>query len=196
MSPLSTIVDGQSVTWRDRRRWLWLLGLVVPLLPVVGGAMALGLGIRAGWWMGPLFVVAIAPMLDLLAGNNEENPPDWAQVPLEADRYYRWCTFVFVPVQYASFIAGCWVAVRQPGLLAVDRVGLCFKNHQNHPPNRRQNCPTPQEPTGDLRSRKTAARAGRAQARWPPECRPGEPQRARPKRRGPPRRPFRSVVTV
>ncbi len=126
MSPLSTIVDGQSVTWRDRRRWLWLLGLVVPLLPVVGGAMALGLGIRAGWWMGPLFVVAIAPMLDLLAGNNEENPPDWAQVPLEADRYYRWCTFVFVPVQYASFIAGCWVAVRQPGLLAVDRVGLCL----------------------------------------------------------------------
>ncbi len=126
MRTLTASIDGQVVAWRDRRRWLWLLGLVVPLLPVLGGGLALSLGLRAGWWMGPLFVVAIAPLLDLLAGSNTQNPPEWAQVPLESDRDYRWCTYLFVPLQYGTFISGCWVAMRLPGLETVDRIGLCL----------------------------------------------------------------------
>ena len=28
--------DGTTVPWRDKKRYLWILGLVVPLTPIVG----------------------------------------------------------------------------------------------------------------------------------------------------------------
>ena len=30
------------------------------------------------------------------------NPPDSILKWLEQDRYYRWCTYVFIPIQYAG----------------------------------------------------------------------------------------------
>ena len=31
---ITSVVDGQQVSWTDRKRYLWPLGLVVPLLPL------------------------------------------------------------------------------------------------------------------------------------------------------------------
>ena len=35
------------------------------------------------------------------------NPPDSIIKWLEQDRYYRWCTYVFIPIQYAGLILAC-----------------------------------------------------------------------------------------
>ena len=37
------------------------------------------------------------------------NPPDSVLKWLEQDRYYRWCTYLFIPVQYAGLVFACWL---------------------------------------------------------------------------------------
>ncbi len=96
-------------TWRDPQRHLWLLGIVVPLLPLIGwlGFHQTGYGVFL--WMGPIWILGIIPLLDLVVGADTSNPPDWAVSQLEADRYYRWCTYLFVPAQFASLVWGAWL---------------------------------------------------------------------------------------
>jgi alkane 1-monooxygenase len=37
------------------------------------------------------------------------NPPDDVIKWLEQDRYYRWCTYAYLPVQYAGLVLACWL---------------------------------------------------------------------------------------
>ena len=58
--PRSTVPEGSTEAWRDHKRRLWLIGLVVPSLAfVAGGGWAL-----TGWgvwfWIGPIVVLGIA----------------------------------------------------------------------------------------------------------------------------------------
>ena len=39
---ITSVVDGQQVSWTDRKRYLWPLGLVVPLLPLAARQGAVG----------------------------------------------------------------------------------------------------------------------------------------------------------
>ena len=67
---ITSVVDGQQVSWTDRKRYLWPLGLVVPLLPLAA---------RDGlWWAGPVWVLVIIPLLDAAIGQDRSNPPEWA----------------------------------------------------------------------------------------------------------------------
>jgi alkane 1-monooxygenase len=118
-------VEPASISWRDPKRYLWPLGLLVPLLPF----MALGLveltGLGIFWWWGPVFLYVIIPIADMTIGTDAENPPDSALKHLENDKYYRWCTYVFIPLQYASLIGAC--AIWSNGQLSVlENLGLAF----------------------------------------------------------------------
>jgi alkane 1-monooxygenase len=48
-------------------------------------------------------------VLDLLIGLDARNPPDAVIKALEQDRYYRWCTYLYLPIQYAGLIFACWL---------------------------------------------------------------------------------------
>ena len=37
------------------------------------------------------------------------NPPDSVIKWLEQDRYYRWCTYLYIPIQYAGLVLACWL---------------------------------------------------------------------------------------
>jgi alkane 1-monooxygenase len=93
--------------WTDPKRYLWLLGLVVPLIPFLAWGLAEASGLGVFYWLGPVLVFAIIPALDLLIGKDATNPPDSAIRWLEADRWYRWCTYLFLPLQIASLIFAC-----------------------------------------------------------------------------------------
>lgn len=118
-----TVTPGSTEQWKDHKRYLWLIGLVVPSLAFV----ALGLHALTGWsvwlWIGPVVVLVIVPAIDLIAGLDRSNPPDELIEALERDRYYRWITFLFLPVQYAGFAAAFWV-ITHGGLSVVDKIGL------------------------------------------------------------------------
>ncbi len=114
-----------TVSWHDPKRYLWLLGLLVPTLPFMAYLLAKVSGLGFFWWWGPIFIFGIMPGLDTLVGRDGLNPPDEVIARLEADRYYRWCTYLFLPIQYASLIWACWMWAHG-GLSVVDKAGLAL----------------------------------------------------------------------
>ena len=102
-------MGADSIAWRDRKRYLWLFGLVVPLFPFIGGALASLTGWDIFWYFGPLMLFCVIPVIDLLTGLDRSNPPDEVISALEADRYYRWVTYLFLPLQYLALIWACWL---------------------------------------------------------------------------------------
>jgi alkane 1-monooxygenase len=109
--------------WTDPKRYLWLLGLVVPLLPFIAWGLVELTGLGIFWWVGPAVVFVAIPLLDRLIGKDSSNPPDSILRRLEDDRYYRWCTYAFIPIQYAALVFAC---SRWSGgdLSTIDSLGL------------------------------------------------------------------------
>jgi alkane 1-monooxygenase len=70
-------------------------------------------------------ILGVVPAIDLVAGLDRSNPPDDVIEALEQDRYYRWITYLFLPVQYAGFLAAFWM-VAHGDLSPVDRLGLAI----------------------------------------------------------------------
>ena len=98
----STVPDGSTEQWRDKKRYLWLLGLVVPLLGFIAISGWHLTDIGAFLWTGPIVVLLVVPAIDFAAGLDRSNPPDDIIEELEEDRYYRYITFAFLPIQYAD----------------------------------------------------------------------------------------------
>jgi alkane 1-monooxygenase len=127
--PAQAHVPGQGVQagtrWRDRKRYAWLLGLIVPLLPFISWGLVEATGLGVFWFYGPVLIFGVFPLLDLLAGLDASNPPDSVIKWLEQDRYYRWCTYLFLPLQYAGLVFACWMWSRG-GLSTLESVGLAL----------------------------------------------------------------------
>ncbi len=112
-----------TAAWRDRKRPLWLLGLVMPLLPFIAIAGHASTGWPVWLWIGPLVILGLVPIVDLAVGLDPSNPPQDAIEALERDRYYRWLTFCFLPLQYAGLAAAMfYIATATMG--TADRIGL------------------------------------------------------------------------
>jgi alkane 1-monooxygenase len=102
-------VDVNPAEWTDGKRYAWLLGIVVPLSPFFAWFYWSLTGVGAFWFIGPVLVFVIFPLLDMAIGMDSTNPPDSVLKFLEQDRYYRWCTYVFIPIQYAGLVFACWM---------------------------------------------------------------------------------------
>jgi alkane 1-monooxygenase len=111
--------------WTDPKRYAWLLGLVIPMLPFIAWALVELTGLGFFWFWGPILVFVIFPIADMIVGMDAENPPDSIIKWLEQDRYYRWCTYLFIPIQYAGLIFACWLWA-DGGLSTVSSIGLAL----------------------------------------------------------------------
>jgi alkane 1-monooxygenase len=111
--------------WRDGKRYAWLLGVLVPTLPFIVYGLVQLTGWGALWFFGPVLIFGVFPPLDLLIGLDAENPPDSVLKWLERDRYYRWCTYAFLPLQYAGLVFACamWAG---GNLSIVHKIGLAL----------------------------------------------------------------------
>ncbi|WP_460111000.1 alkane 1-monooxygenase [Streptomyces sp. YKOK-J1] len=109
--------------WRDPKRPLWLLALAVPTLPFQAGGLVTLTDLHVFWWWGPFFAFVLVPLADWLSGADGTNPPDEAVPLLEADRYYRWCTYLYLPLQFGALVWACsrWA---DGGLPVADSLGL------------------------------------------------------------------------
>ncbi|WP_345342101.1 alkane 1-monooxygenase [Rhodococcus olei] len=137
-----TEVGAQSpVQWRDKKRHLWLLGLVPPTAIFIATALVWSfneLGLTAvspiWWWIGPILVYLLLPVLDVFFGPDGQNPPEEVMEQLENDRYYRYCTYAYIPFQLVSLVFACylwsadslsWLGI-EGGLGLVSKVGLAL----------------------------------------------------------------------
>jgi alkane 1-monooxygenase len=127
--------------WRDRKRYLWLMGLIVPtaifvMLPVVWAANQLGwhTAAQAPLWIGPILLYVLLPLLDWRFGADGQNAPDEVMDALEKDKYYRYCTYAFIPFQYLSLVVGAYLFTASDlswlgfdgGLGWFGKIGLAF----------------------------------------------------------------------
>ena len=79
-------------------------------------------------------ILGIVPAIDLVAGLDRSNPPDDVIEALEQDRYYRWITYLFLPIQYVGFlgamaVVGGWDAfgvLADMPLTTIDKIGLAI----------------------------------------------------------------------
>ena len=103
------------------------MGLIPPtalfvMLPIVWAINQLGWHASArkrlpSSWIGPILVYVLLPILDLRFGPDGQNPPDEVMERLENDKYYRYCTYVFIPFQYLSVVFGAYLfTATQPEL--------------------------------------------------------------------------------
>jgi len=125
MGTVAVEEDLNPATWRDGKRYAWLLGLIVPSLPFIAWFWVELTGLGVFWWFGPILVFGIFSILDVIVGKDADNPPDSIIKWLEQDRYYRWCTYAFIPVQYAGLVFACWMW-SHGDLTTVDKIGLAF----------------------------------------------------------------------
>jgi alkane 1-monooxygenase len=117
--------QAKAPSWHDRKRYAWLLGLIVPLLPFISWGLVEATGLGVLWFYGPVLIFGAFPLLDLLIGLDDSNPPDSVIKWLEQDRYYRWCTYLFLPLQYGGLIFACWMW-SHGGLSTLESVGLAL----------------------------------------------------------------------
>ncbi len=110
---MTTGLRPNASTWQDRKRYLWLMGLIVPtllltILPIVWAMNQFGwqTASQVLFWIGPILLYVLLPALDLRFGSDGQNPPDEVMDWLENDKYYRYCTYAFIPFQYLSMILG------------------------------------------------------------------------------------------
>jgi alkane 1-monooxygenase len=129
---VATTLSGRAVRgaqrpdWRDGKRYLWLIGAAVPMFLFAGWGLVAVTGLGVFWWLGPIMIYAVLPMLDVLIGSDPTNPPEDVVAWLEQDRYYRWVTYAFLPLQYVAIVVGCWLIATHGGLVVVDRLGIAF----------------------------------------------------------------------
>ena len=101
-----------TAPYRDRKRYAWLLSVLVPCTVAVGPALMLASNDPRALWIPVAFFYLVVPLLDWLMGEDRSNPPESAVPALDADMYYRWITYAMVPVLWGAFIFGVWFAAR------------------------------------------------------------------------------------
>jgi alkane 1-monooxygenase len=118
-------VEVNPADWTDGKRYAWMLGIVVPLAPFFAWFYWSLTGFGGFWFMGPFLIFILFPLLDFAIGMDPTNPPDSVLKFLEQDRYYRWCTYLFIPIQYAGLIFACWMWASGE-LTTVESIGLAL----------------------------------------------------------------------
>jgi alkane 1-monooxygenase len=80
----------------------------LPLLPMLGIILYFASGQELVLLV-PLFInYVIIPILDWVFGSDINNPPEEIVPQLEEDHYYRWLTWLTVPLHFVTLIAVAW----------------------------------------------------------------------------------------
>ncbi|BDT97913.1 alkane 1-monooxygenase [Nocardia sputorum] len=114
---------GKRVGSPDPKRHLWVLGLLAPSSALLPSQLVLHTGLEVFWWIGPIIVLIVIPVLDWSIGVDGSNPKDEDYELLSNDRYYRWCTYLMLPVQLIGLVIASYMWAGDD-LSVVDKLGL------------------------------------------------------------------------
>lgn len=105
---------GEAILYVDSKRWWWLLAVLYPLQVLVPLSLHALTGNEL-WFVLPFFInFVVLPILDHVIGEDECNPPEEVVLQLDRDRYYRYLTYLTVPLHYVAIFASIVYAGTQP----------------------------------------------------------------------------------
>lgn len=116
-------ITGATKGRRGYKRYLWLLGLLAPASALLPSQLVLWTGMPIFWWSGLMVFFVIIPVLDKVAGVDGDNPSDTDVSSMQEDKFYRWCTYAFLPIQFFTLLVACWMWAFGD-LTIIDRIGL------------------------------------------------------------------------
>jgi len=105
-----TINDPEKgvISYRDKKRYLWLASVFMPIFPLLGIVIYLQTGMEWTLLLPLVFTYFVIPIIDWLFGSDENNPPEEVVPQLEEDKYYRLLTYFTVPMHFIVLIAMAW----------------------------------------------------------------------------------------
>jgi len=99
-----------------------------PLLPFAGMAAHALSGHEIGLALPLLISYGLMPLLDAWIGEDENNPPEEVVPQLEADHYYRWLTWVTVPLHFVRLSAALGGSERRIVVVGAAAARLCRRH--------------------------------------------------------------------
>ena len=115
--------NGFETGWRDRKRTLWILGLIAPASALLPSQLVMLTGLELFWWIGPIVVFVAIPILDIVVGDDGSNVPESEFERISDDRFYRWCTYLFLPILLSGLLVSSYLWAGT-GLSVLDKIGL------------------------------------------------------------------------
>lgn len=108
-----TLPSGEAIHYVDRKRWLWSLSVLYPLQPFLGIVLHTASGNEL-WLLLPILLnYGIAPFIDMLFGEDRNNPPEEVVMQLDQDSYYRRLTYIVVPLHFITLLGTAAYAATQ-----------------------------------------------------------------------------------
>lgn len=105
-----TLPGGAAIHYVDRKRWFWFMSVLYPLQPFLGIALHASTG-NEWWLLLPLLInYGIAPFIDMVLGEDTNNPPEEVLMQLDQDTYYRRLTYAVVPLHFITLFGTAWYA--------------------------------------------------------------------------------------
>jgi alkane 1-monooxygenase len=93
-----------KASYVDRKRHLWIVAPLCPLVPLLGIFLAIQTGAGIFNWTTIILWYGFVTLLDWIIGPDASNPP----AAIEEDRYYRYLTYLIVAIHYLVFFVGVW----------------------------------------------------------------------------------------
>ena len=109
--------------WRDPKRSLWILGLIAPACALLPSQLVYWTGQEVFWWIGPIVVFVAIPILDSVVGEDGANVPESEYERLSNDRFYRWCTYLFLPILLSGLLVSSYLWAGTE-LSVLNKIGL------------------------------------------------------------------------
>jgi len=104
MTFTGTTTSGETIGYRDGKRYLWMLSYIPPLVPSISYWIYFRTGNAAATLIPFVFVFGLIPLLDAVFGEDQHNPPAEVVAAMEADPYYLRLARVSVPLLWLNFV--------------------------------------------------------------------------------------------
>ena len=98
-----------TITYRDKKRYFWLISVFMPIFPLTGVILFYQTGIEWTLCLPLLINYTVMPVLDWLIGSDTNNPPEQLVPQLEADKYYRFLTYATIPLHFVALFIFAYV---------------------------------------------------------------------------------------
>ncbi len=98
-----------TITYRDKKRYFWLISVFMPIFPLTGVILFYQTGIEWTLCLPLLINYTVMPVLDWLIGSDTNNPPEQLVPQLEADKYYRCLTYATIPLHFVALFIFAYV---------------------------------------------------------------------------------------